>query len=265
MVPRAINFAYVDEEHLMVTLMGVEDGVRGGRADHFRSLQEDESGPKDKSETFKELLFFEFIDGDLKRQVIDPKTGQPKRATNKLRNEDLKMPVFSQKSMLKLIEKRNAKFTSTINAFLNQCAEEHKDAVEKIMELKTQYIPYLSTSRHTTPGPDTESLPKAIPKERKSISDIVKEISELEWYTHQIVPDGHRVFDPQPAIHGDLNFQLSQNLINALYNCKGITQLYSHQAEAINNLQQGHHVIVSTSTSSGKSLIYQIPMLHELE
>ena len=265
LVPRAINFAYVDEEHLMVTLMGEEDGVKGGRAEHFRSLAEDESGPKDKTETYKELLLFEFVDGDLKRQVIDPKTGQPTKATQKLRNEDLKMPVFSQKSMLKLIEKRNAKFTSAINAFLNQCAEEQKDAVAKILDLRQQYIPYPSTSRQTTPAPESTGPPKTIPKERKSISEIVAEISELEWYTHQIVPDGHRVFDPQPAIYGDLNFQLSQNLVNALYNCKGITQLYSHQAEAINNLHDGHNVIVSTSTSSGKSLIYQLPMLHELE
>lgn len=66
-------------------------------------------------------------------------------------------------------------------------------------------------------------------------------------------------------MYGDLTFQLSQNLVNALYNTKGITQLYSHQAEAINHLYNGHHVIVSTSTSSGKSLIYQLPMLHELE
>ena len=265
LVPRAINFAYVDEEHLMITLMGEEEGVKGGRADHFRSLRQDESGVQDKPEMGKELLLFEFIDGDMKRQVIDPKTSQPTKATRKLRDEDLKVPVFSQKSMLKLIEKRNVKFTSVINAFLNQCAEEKIDAVEKIMQLKVQHIPRPSASRHGTPEPGLGGDMKTIPKERKSISDIVKEISELEWYTHQIVPDGHRVFDPQPAIYGDLNFQLSQNLVNALYNCKGITQLYSHQAEAINNLHGKHNVIVSTSTSSGKSLIYQVPMLHELE
>lgn len=265
LVPGAINFAYVDEEHLLVTLMGEDDGVRGGRAEHFRSLQEDESGPHDKSGDAKELLLFEFIDGDLKRQVVDPKTGLPTKATNKLRNEDLKMPVFSQKSMLKLIEKRNVKFTSAINAFLNQCAEKQEDAVLKIKDLKQQYIPFPSTSRQATPDLELQGLPKSIPKDRKSIPDIVKEISEMEWYTHQIVPDGHRVFDPQPAIYGDLNFQLSQNLVNALYNCKGISQLYSHQAEAINNLHNGDHVIVSTSTSSGKSLIYQVPMLHALE
>lgn len=265
LVPRAINFAYVDEEHLLVTLMGEDDGVKGGKAEHFRSLQEDESPPKDKNETQKELLLFEFIDGDLKRQVVDPQTGQPVKTTQKLRNEELKMPVFSQKSMLKLIEKRNAKFTSAVNAFLNKCADDKVDAVEKILETKQQYIPFPSTSRATTPGTELAGPPKSIPKERLSISEIVKEITEMEWYTNQIVPDGHRVFDPQPAIYSELSFQLSQNLVNALYNSRGITQLYSHQAEAINNLHDGHNVIVSTSTSSGKSLIYQVPMLHELE
>jgi DEAD/DEAH box helicase domain-containing protein len=175
------------------------------------------------------------------------------------------MPVFSQKSMLKLIEKRNAKFKSAINALLNQCSDERRDPVEKILELRQQHIPYPSTSRPGTPGPEVAGPPKTIPKERKSISDILKEVTDLEWYTQQIVPDGHRVFDPQPAIHGELDFPLSQNLVNALYNSRGITQLYSHQAEAINNLHAGHNVIVSTSTSSGKSLIYQVPMLHELE
>ncbi|KAK5059917.1 hypothetical protein LTR84_009800 [Exophiala bonariae] len=265
LVPRAINFAYVDEEHLLVTLMGEEDGVKGGRADHFRSLQQDESAPKNKSEDQKELLLFEFTDGDLKRQVVDPKTGQPVKATQKLRNEELKMPVFSQKSMLKLIEKRNAKFVSAINAFLNQCAEDQTDAVERILDSKQQYIPYPSSSNPSTPGPEQAGPPKSIPKERLSISEIVKDITEMEWYSNQIVPDGHRVFDPQPAIYGELKFQLSQNLVNALYNSRGITQFYSHQTEAINNLHEGNNVIVSTSTSSGKSLIYQVPMLHELE
>jgi DEAD/DEAH box helicase domain-containing protein len=66
-------------------------------------------------------------------------------------------------------------------------------------------------------------------------------------------------------MYAELNFTLSQNLVNAMYNTKGITQFYSHQAEALNNLYDGHNVIVSTSTSSGKSLIYQLPVLHELE
>ena len=266
LVPRAINFAYVDEEHLLVTIMGEDDGVKGGRAEHFRSLNEDENG-RQKDEVMKELLFFEFVDGDLKRQVTDPKTGQPIKATQKLRNEELKMPVFSQKSMMKLIEKRNVKFTSAINAHLNKCAADNIEPVEDIRAKAVVYIPHPSESRPSTPGPEVHRgpLPSSIPKDRKSISEIVQELTEQEWYTHQIVPDGHRVFDPQPSIYGDLDFPLSQNLVNGLYNCKGISQFYAHQVEAINNLHAGHNVIVSTSTSSGKSLIYQVPMLHALE
>ena len=268
LVPRAINFAYVDEDMLQVALMGKEDGVEGGRAKAFRSLDlSREEGSNDKEpKASKELLLFEYIDGDLKRQVTDPKTGKPTKAFQKLRKEDLKMPVFSQKQMMKLIEKRNTKFTSTINTMLNKCAEEGTDPVEQIRKYKEPFIPIPSSSRYNTPAPEVcAQAPSTIPKERKSISAIIDDLKLMEWYTGQIVPDGHRVFDPQTPIYGSLSFSLSQNLVNALFNVKGITQFYSHQAEAINNLHAGHNVIVATSTSSGKSLIYQVPMLHALE
>ncbi|KAI4103594.1 MAG: hypothetical protein L6R37_003740 [Teloschistes peruensis] len=267
LIPRAINFAYVNEASLQVAVLGEEDGIKGGRAKEFRSL---DLSKKDDGSTEtgqdKELLLFEFIDGDLKRQVTNPKTGEPTKAFRKLREEDLKMPVFSQKQMMKLIEKRNTKFISAINAFLNECAaKENVNAADALREQSQMYIPTPSDSRANTPAPATLKPPATIPKERKPIPEIISEIKSMEWYTGQIVPDGHRVFDPQPPIFGDLKFQLSQNLVNALYNTRGITQLYSHQAEAINNLHEGYNVIVATSTSSGKSLIYQVPMLHELE
>lgn len=268
LVPRAINFAYIDEAMLQVAVLGEEDGIKGGETKEFRSLdlsKGDDAG-KGGGKKGKELLLFEFIDGDLKRQVTHSKTGEPTKAFRKLREEDLKMPVYSQKQMMRLIEKRNTKFTSAVNTFLNQCAADGVDAVETIEKEEKPFVPVPSETRATTPAPEQRSDPPAsIPKERKTVAEILVEIKTMEWYTGQIVPDGHRVFDPQQPIFGDLKFQLSQNLVNALYNTRGITQLYSHQAEAINNLYEGHNVIVATSTSSGKSLIYQIPMLHELE
>ena len=268
LVPRAINFAYVDESMLQVAVLGEEDGIKGGRAKEFRSLDlsRHEDPTDGTSHKGKELLLFEFIDGDLKRQVTNPKTGEPTKAFRKLREEELKMPVFSQKQMMKLIEKRNNKFTSAVNAFLNQCAADGVDAVETITSKEQPFVPVPSNSKSNTPAPEVLAIaPPTIPAERKTVPEIIAELKLMEWYTGQIVPDGHRVFDPQPPIFGDLKFQLSQNLVNALYNTKGITQFYSHQAEAINNLFDGNNVIVATSTSSGKSLIYQVPMLHELE
>ncbi len=266
-VPQAINFAYVDEAALQVVL-GEEDGIKGGRAKEFKSLdlcREDEAEAHVDNGKSREILLFEFIDGDLKRQVTNAKTGEPTKPFRKLKEEELKMPVFSQKQMMKLIEKRNVKFTSAVNAYLNQCAADNLDPIETLQERGKEYIPMPSDSRENTPAPALAKPPPTIPAERDSVSKIIADIKTMEWYTGQIVPDGHRVFDPQQPIFGNLNFQLSQNLVNALYNTRGITQLYSHQAEAINNLHDGHNVIVSTSTSSGKSLIYQIPMLHALE
>ena len=43
----------------------------------------------------------------------------------------------------------------------------------------------------------------------------------------------------------------------------GIEKLYSHQAMAINYCRSGHHVVVSTPTASGKTIIYTIPFLEK--
>jgi DEAD/DEAH box helicase domain-containing protein len=277
--PEGIRFAYVDEAMLQVDVRGSE------RDDTFKTAKNrtwtSQGLPQDISVggitgtqelgndvgaegSGKEVLLFEFVDGDLKRQVQNKK-GEAVKATRKLRDEELKMPVFSQKQLMRMIEKRNSKFQSAINAFLNRCQEGGVDPEDTLRLEAEAFVPVPSISRSTTPKPQFSVLPETIPKERKSVAEIIAEIKDSEWYTGQIVPDGHRVFDPQEPIYGDLNFQLSQDLVNALYNTKNITQLYAHQAEAINNLHDGHHVIVATSTSSGKSLIYQIPVLHALE
>lgn len=267
LVPRAIHFGYVDEAMLQVHVLGEHNRstVKTARASY--DLEPEGESAQDSTDQSRELLLFEYIDGDLKRQVQHAKTGEPTKPVRKLREEDLKMPVYSQKQMTTLISKRNSKFESAVNAFLNQCAEDGVDAVESLQKAMEPFIPVPARSRSGTPAPQTarSELPPSIPKERKSIAEIISEIKTTEWYTGQIVPDGHRVFDPQLPIYGELNFELSQNLVNALYNTRSITQLYSHQAEAINNLHEGHHVIIATSTSSGKSLIYQIPVLQALE
>lgn len=273
LVPQIINFQYIDEHMLQVSLMGEENLMQGRRAKDFFPMnfreenRVEEGSVAGQPEEKREVLLFEFVDGDLKRQVQHAKTGEPTKATRKLRQEDLKMPVYSQKQMMNLIEKRNTKFTSAINGWVNECAEKGVDPVERLDDEFKAFVPVPEASRSGTPAPDAakDTLPKSIPAERESIPEIVEQLKGSEWYTGQIVPDGHRVFDPQEAVYGELNFPLSQDLVNALYNTRNIQQLYSHQTEALNALHEGRNVIVSTSTSSGKSLIYQIPVLNALE
>ncbi|KAH8681064.1 hypothetical protein BX600DRAFT_445677 [Xylariales sp. PMI_506] len=280
--PEGINFTYVDEAMLQIDIKGAERDktFKSGFARDIRSQGPapdasvggitgmDKLGSEPLGEDAKcgkEVLFFEFIDGDLKRQVKSKKTGEPSNPNRRLRDEDLKMPVFSQKQMASLIEKRNLKFTNAINAFVNRCVEGMVEPELILRQEAEQYIPMPTISEEPTPKPEVNTLPKTIPAERKSIPEIVEELKNSPWYTGQIVPDGHRVFDAQEPVYGDLEFLLSQDLVNALYNAKGITQFYAHQTEAINKLEAGQHVVVSTSTSSGKSLIYQLPVLHALE
>ncbi|KAL3466388.1 hypothetical protein BJX64DRAFT_274641 [Aspergillus heterothallicus] len=230
LIPRAIRLEYVDEAKLEVLSAGEKEEVKGfGRGTGGIELDEE-------VEPVIHALLFEFLDGDLRGEK---KGGAGTTSARKDKDEDMKMPVFSQKQMLSLIEKRNQKFSDAVDAFLIRCEDESLDPVML--------------------------LERPIPKDRKTMAEIIEEIRALDWYTGQIVPEGHRAFDAQPAIYGDLKFALSQDLVNALYNTKEITRFYSHQAEAINHLHDGQNVIVSTSTSSGKSLIYQVPMLHELE
>ena len=43
-----------------------------------------------------------------------------------------------------------------------------------------------------------------------------------------------------------------------------ISQLYSHQAQAINYIRSGRHIVVATPTASGKSLIYNLPVIEQI-
>ena len=56
----------------------------------------------------------------------------------------------------------------------------------------------------------------------------------------------------------DLYPALSETISGALRDSRKITALYVHQVSAINSLARCRHVIVSTSTASGKSVIYQV-------
>ena len=70
----------------------------------------------------------------------------------------------------------------------------------------------------------------------------------------------HRVF---PAVDRD-DAPGQPNLsphIREILRSKGIERLYSHQTEAIGDLLDGKDILVATPTASGKSMIYNLPVL----
>jgi len=105
--------------------------------------------------------------------------------------------------------------------------------------------------------------------------DLICQLQASPDYRDQIVPNGHRTFPEHLAefgrtcsislITGELSRTISEDLKDALQSARGISRIYSHQAKAINDIWKNKHVIISTSTASGKSLIYQLPVLDALE
>lgn len=72
---------------------------------------------------------------------------------------------------------------------------------------------------------------------------------------------GDLIMPACPAQHAPFPADLHPNLRAALQ-ARGITQLYSHQREAWDAITAGRHTVVVTPTASGKTLCYNLPVLH---
>ncbi|GIX45447.1 MAG: putative ATP-dependent helicase YprA [Candidatus Sumerlaea sp.] len=100
----------------------------------------------------------------------------------------------------------------------------------------------------------TERTNRAQPSVREvleellSIHHIARNITHLER-----IPPRAACYAPFPSgLHPDVLVALREY---------GIQQLYSHQAQAIEAVLRGEHVVVVTPTASGKTLCYNVPVL----
>ncbi len=80
-------------------------------------------------------------------------------------------------------------------------------------------------------------------------------------------PDGHvtaiRRMEPVPAQVAPFPEAIDGRLKHALES-RGISQLYTHQAEAIDHALAGRNAVIITPTASGKTLCYNAPVLHAI-
>src|SRR5712675_2142529 len=80
-------------------------------------------------------------------------------------------------------------------------------------------------------------------------------------------PDHHvtavRRLPAVAAQHAPFPVGLDARLTAALAS-RGISQLYTHQAEVIDHALAGRHVVVITPTASGKTLCYNAPVLNAI-
>ena len=91
-----------------------------------------------------------------------------------------------------------------------------------------------------------------------SVARLVRLIGDSEYYGDMLV---HRKYIPaREAQFGRLIPRCPASLGRALVR-QGISRLYSHQVRAVQAVRRGENVLVATPTASGKTLIYNLPVL----
>jgi len=89
-------------------------------------------------------------------------------------------------------------------------------------------------------------------------TEFLNYLKQQRYYQNQIVHV--EKLSARRARYGKLKEGLPESLVSAL-EAAGTVRLFSHQAEAINAIRAGEHVVVATGTASGKTLCYNIPVL----
>lgn len=281
-----VTFEYVDENQIALNEKVKFSWDKGYTQSQPKTVDDAYEAISRQAEPMheKQLLIFEF--GDVRTQGItsimkgrDPEKYKWKRqkreplpapefflATNKLGVDQL-----SQEQLQAIINGRNSTFKTCVDRFLDGFTQEDVEEgipFKKLVEATLKTIPeptYLSDPvdmmalRASEPvsidKPDIETMMNAL-KQKPLFRDQILVAATLTPQRHAQL----ELIEPE-IIHPDL--------VEALWQFKGIDAvdggLYLHQAQALRAITRDRkHVIVSTSTSSGKSLIYQIPILNDI-
>ncbi|KAK1232495.1 ATP-dependent 3'-5' DNA helicase [Marasmius sp. AFHP31] len=173
-------------------------------------------------------------------------------------------PTRTPAATKKLVERRNERYVKAVTELLSATASPD-DPVALLLTAARDHIP-VHPGKKANPSCSLileDSLHAAIPdpENRPSVIEVLDEITNQTWYKDQIIE--HKSIESREGKTAEI--ELSRNIQQALRDSRGISSLYSHQVSSIKALSSGRHVIVSTSTASGKTVIYQVPLLRFLE
>lgn len=288
-----VTFGYFDENQILLQhLEKVQYSVQKGYAqnqpktvdDAYEALAKESSSPGLE----RQLLVFEFC--DVRTQgigaVIKGKTsfqGNSKRPKVEKNNgpeffsssSNMSLGTLTQEQLRAIIKGRNDRFYNCIEDFLGGFSE--KDISEGVpmkflVENATKHLPELENMDDPVTlmenvSNTNENSPEL--SEKPPVEDMLLALKNAPLFKDQI----RKVYTLTEARKARLepidSGLLHPDLVDALWKYKGVDAveggLYLHQAKAISAIiNERKHVIVSTSTSSGKSFIYQLPIINEI-
>lgn len=286
-----VTFQYVDETQVLTSLkekveFNWNTGYKQSRNETVDDMYE-EIATNQADHSSKQLLIFDFKDVRTHgiQAAMAPRRKKQKQDTQVqhstgffLSSKELALQNLTHKQLLGIIISRDKKFKTCLDEFMAG----HSDVKAGERQL-------VATCRKLIPEPEVLEDPMAdfmsnsIPDgEKPTVEEMVAVLRKKPFYRDQIIHETMLTTTREPVLDGlgvrkvkeetddaSSPIQIHPDLIEALQRYKNICindGLYSHQAEAIRAVlgQSNNHVIVSTSTSSGKSFIYQIPILNQI-
>jgi len=166
-------------------------------------------------------------------------------------------PSLTPSAVKALIEKRNARFRQAVDELLSAMSGVD-DAVRLLQAAAKAHIPVNPSALF-----EKKNMAPAQPNARLAIDVVIAEVQEQPWYKGQILES--RIFGATEGQTALLEPPLSPSIASALKDTRNIQMLYLHQVSAVHALSRGKNVIVSTGTASGKSVVYQVPIMRLLE
>lgn len=94
-----------------------------------------------------------------------------------------------------------------------------------------------------------------------SLAEYIQALKAYKGFAGDIVC--HRTLDPVPARYA-ANLPGFTHDLSSLLADLGITRLYAHQQAAMDRILSGSHTVIATPTASGKSLVYNLPVVDRL-
>ncbi len=108
------------------------------------------------------------------------------------------------------------------------------------------------------PNPDGPARLTDRPEDDSPLADYIRALLASPRFGRQITC--HHVLPEREALHADPRRPWSA-AVRKVLETAGIPALYSHQAAATDLIRAGHNVVAATPTASGKSLIYNLPVI----
>lgn len=243
----------------------------------------DQSFAPDADKSDEEVLLVEFRDVKLRQTLSTGSSG----------STSVRIPTVRRQDMVKAIERRVVRFRTALDRFIEthggltgpdigvrRCWEDRLDveATRLLPVPASETRPLDPVQAMLVKSENQMAMANAYDAagggENFNFAGYIDALKRDPSYQNQIVPGGEFTVPEQAPVYAEtttelLGDALQDSLDRLLLDDADLdrgshAQLYAHQADALKAVFKGLDVVVSTSTSSGKSLIYQLPILKML-